>query len=198
MRASTPRFSDAERRRRRDAVAGLLDAYDLRAVLVYGAHRAGTPSGWLTGWPTTREAALAIDRSGHDVLLVQFRNHVPQARTVAHADVDVRWAGGSTIDTVLAELTMRGPAGRVGVIGPLAHTAADRMDAAGVTRVGLDRSYTGMRLVKSDEEIAWLRAGAWRRRCTAGCTTSPRPPATRCWPSSATARRRRSCVTLPM
>ncbi|HSJ43963.1 MAG TPA: M24 family metallopeptidase [Euzebyales bacterium] len=158
---STPRFSDAERRRRRDAIAGLLDAYDLRAVVVYGAHRAGTAIGWLTGWPTTREAALVLDHSGHDVLYVQFRNHVPQARTLAHTELDVRWAGGSTIDTVLAELATRGPAGRVGIIGPLPHTAADRLDAAGVTRVGLDRAYTAMRLVKSDEEVAWLRAGAW-------------------------------------
>jgi Xaa-Pro aminopeptidase len=159
--ASAPRFSDAERRRRRDAVAGLLDAHDLRTVLVYGAHRAGTAIGWLTGWPTTREAALLLDRTGHDVLFVQFRNHVPQARTAAHADVDVRWGGGSTIETVLDTLATRGTAGRIGIIGPLPHTAAARLDGAGMTCVPLDRAYTTLRLVKSDEEVTWLRVGAW-------------------------------------
>ena len=159
--ASAPRFSDAERRRRRAAVAGLLDAHDLRAVLVYGAHRAGTAIAWLTGWPTTREAALLMDPTGHDVLFVQFRNHVLQARTYAHADLDVRWGGGSTIDTVLCALATRGTAGRIGVIGPLPHTAAARLGAAGVTCVPLDHTYATLRLVKSDEEIAWLRAGAW-------------------------------------
>jgi len=159
--ASAPRFSDAERRRRRAAVAGLLDAHDLRAVLVYGAHRAGTAIAWLTGWPTTREAVLLMDPTGHDVLFVQFRNHVPQARTYAHADLDVRWGGRSTIDTVLCALATRGTADRIGVIGPLPHTAAARLGAAGVTCVPLDHTYATLRLVKSDEEIAWLRAGAW-------------------------------------
>lgn len=161
LEAPVPRFSDAERRRRRNAVVGLLDTHHLRAVLVYGAHRAGAAIGWLTGWPTTREAALLLDRTAHDVLLVQFRNHVPQARTSAHPDIDVRWGGGSTIDSVLQTLATRGAAGRVGVIGPLPHTAVARFDAAGIVRVPLDRAYTAMRLVKSDEEVAWLRAGAW-------------------------------------
>lgn len=161
LEASPPRFSDAERQRRRDAVAGLLDAHDLRAILVYGAHRAGTGIRWLTGWPTTREAALILDRSGNDVLFVQFRNHVPQARTLADADLDVRWGGASTIDAVRTELSRRGTADRVGVIGPVPHTAAARLEAAGVTCLALDHVYTSMRLVKSDEEIAWLRAGAW-------------------------------------
>jgi Xaa-Pro aminopeptidase len=161
LRASTPQFSDTERRRRRDAVAGLLDAHDLRAALVYGAHRAGTAIGWLTGWPTTREAALVLDRSGRDVLFVQFRNHVPQARTLAHADLDVRWGGASTIDAVLTELARRGTADRVGVMGPLPHTAAASLGTAGVCCVPLDRAYATMRLVKSDEEIIWLRTGAW-------------------------------------
>jgi Xaa-Pro aminopeptidase len=158
--ASSPRFSDGERRHRRAAVTGLLDAHDLDAILVYGAHRAGTAVGWLTGWPTTREAALLLDHSRHDVMLVQFRNHVPQARATAHDDIDVRWGGGSTIATVLAELAAR-RAGRVGIIGPLPHTAAARLAGAGVACVGLDHAYTPLRLVKSDEEVAWLRAGAW-------------------------------------
>lgn len=45
--------------------------------------------------------ALLLDRSGHDVLFVQFRNHVPQARTSAHADVDVRWGAGVIEDAGL-------------------------------------------------------------------------------------------------
>lgn len=161
LEASPPRFSDAERQRRRAAVTGLLDEHDLDAVLVYGAHRAGTAVGWLTGWPTTREAAVLLDRTGQDVLFVQFRNHVPQARATAHADIDVRWGGGSTLGTVLGELAARDRARRVGVIGPLPHTAAARLEAAGLTCVALDHAYTALRLVKSAEEVAWLRAGAW-------------------------------------
>jgi Xaa-Pro dipeptidase len=141
-------------------VLGLLDARDLDAVVVYGAHRAGTAVGWLTSWATTREAAVVLDRAGQDRLYVQFRNHVPQARTRSHPQIVVDWGGASTVVTVVTELAARGHR-RVGTIGPLTHDAVTRMAAAGLTCVSLDADYTALRLVKSDEEITWLRAGAW-------------------------------------
>lgn len=157
-----PRFSDDEHARRRAAMVDLCAAHGLDHLLVYGAHRAGTAVGWLTAWATTREAAVVVTPDAPDVLFVQFRNHVPQARTVAHPDVDVRWGGASTMDRVIAEVTgdgRRRP--RLGVVGPLPHGAAQRLAAAAAELVALDSDYTRMRLVKSAEEVAWLRAGAW-------------------------------------
>ncbi len=156
------RFSPAEMRRRRTAVLDVLSVDDLDVVVVYGAERAGSAVGWLTGWPTTREAAVVVSGGARDVLFVQFRNHVPQARELADPHVTVRWGGGSTIDSVATEVSARCRAGRrVGVIGPLPHHHATRLADATGPLVSLDAAYTTLRLVKSDEEVDWLRAGAW-------------------------------------
>jgi Xaa-Pro dipeptidase len=155
-----PRFSAGERRRRRSAALDLLDAHDLDALVAYGAHRTGSAITWLSGWPTTREAALIMTRDEPDVLFVQFRNHAPQAATLANPGIDVRWGGASTTEAVRGVLRSRGATGRIGVLGPLPHGVASRLGEV-ATCVPLDDAYTGLRLVKSDEEIAWLRAGAW-------------------------------------
>lgn len=156
------RFSVAEMRRRRTALIGLLAEHGLDHLVVYGAQRAGSAVGWLSGWPVTREAAVILGAGSPDVLFVQFRNHVPSARELADPAVTVRWGGGSTIDSVVAELTARGGSDqRVGVIGPLPHRPAAHLAAATGALVPLDAAYTQLRLVKSGEELDWLRAGAW-------------------------------------
>lgn len=156
------RFSRREMQRRRAALLALLAEHDLGQLVVYGANRTGSAVGWLTGWPTTREAAVVVSDGAPDVLYVQFRNHVPQARELADPQVTVRWGGGSTLDSVAAEVTARGGRGRpVGVIGPLSHRDAARLADTTGPLVSLDSAYTALRLVKSAEELDWLRAGAW-------------------------------------
>ena len=158
--------------RRRAALAGLLQEHGAERALVYGFDRSGSAIQWLTGWPVTREAALLLEPSERDLLFVCFNNHVPNARRLA-PDADVRPGDGSALDAALDALATRGggtaPAygrGRaarpaaLGVIGPVPARAADRLAAAAGRIVFLDRGYTRLRLVKSAEEIGWLRAGA--------------------------------------
>ena len=52
-----PRFSDAEIKRRREALDAAMAARDVTHVLVYGAERSGSAVGWLTRW-------LSSGRSG--------------------------------------------------------------------------------------------------------------------------------------
>ena len=156
-----PRFSPAEHARRRDWLLEQLADHNLDRVIVYGANRAGSAIDWLSGWPVTREAVLLVEPDGPDLLLVQFRNHVPQATQLVRPDVIVRWAGPSTLDRLRDELITRGDsAQRVGVIGPLAHGAAAGLAATVGALVPLDAAHTRARLVKSAEEVDWLRAGA--------------------------------------
>jgi len=156
--------------RRRAALAGLLQEYGAERALIYGFDRSGSAIQWLTGWPVTREAALLLEPGERDLLFVCFNNHVPNARRLA-PDADVRPGDGSALDAALDALTTRGgraaPASRraarpaaLGVIGPVPARAADRLAAAAGRIVFLDRGYTRLRLVKSAEEIGWLRAGA--------------------------------------
>ena len=130
------RFSDAEMRRRHDALEAVMGEVD--HVLVHGANRSGTAVGWLTRWPVTHEAIVVVTPGERDVLYVGFYNHVPNAQRMA-TEADVRWIGD-----------FEPPPGRVGVIGRPAREG----------EVDLNGAYTRLRLVKSAEEIDWIRRAA--------------------------------------
>jgi Xaa-Pro dipeptidase len=153
-----PRFSDGEMARRRDALAGELEAAGAAHALVYGANRAGPAVGWLTRWPVTREALVVFTPGERDLLLVNFYNHVPNAERIA-TDAEVRWAGPRPMATAIEELERRGARGeRIGVVGPLGYRPYAAL-AEFATPVPLDGAYTRMRLRKSPEELDWLRIG---------------------------------------
>lgn len=154
-----PRFSEAEMERRRAALDAAMAARDVGHVVVYGANRSGSAIGWLTRWPVTREALVVHTPGQPDVLLVNYYNHVPNAERIA-TEAEVRWAGERPIETAIGELRRRGAPGRIGTIGTLDHRAravlADFADAA----LDMDTDYTRLRLVKSPEEIGWVRTAA--------------------------------------
>lgn len=145
---------------RRAALAALLAEQGCEACLVYGVDRAGTAVPWLTGWPVTREAALVVRPGEAGVMFVCYDNHVPNARAMAW-QTQVRPGGRSALAAALDWL--RGGPGRVrklGVIGPVpARSAPDLAATAGETCF-LDGEYARLRLVKSGEEIGWVRRGA--------------------------------------
>ena len=151
-----PRFSDAEMARRRDALAAELDAAGAGHAVVYGVNKVGPAVSWLTGWPVTREALCVFTPGERDVLLVNFYNHIPNAREIA-PEADVRWAGPRPMATAIEELDRRGArGGRVGVIGPLGYRPYAAL-ADFASPVPLDDAYTRLRLRKSAEELEWLR-----------------------------------------
>ena len=154
-----PRFSDDEMRHRHEAVERVMREREVDHLLVYGANRFGLGVGWLTRWPVTREAYVLVTPGEPDVLWVDFYNHVPNAARIA-TEADVRPLEGKGIAHPLAELERRGAQGaRIGLMGPLpwrpAAALAERADAL----VSLDADFTRLRLVKSDEELDWLRTG---------------------------------------
>jgi Xaa-Pro aminopeptidase len=144
--------------RRRDALAAELEAGGAAHALLYGANRAGPAVGWLTRWPVTREALCLFTPGEPDLLLVNFYNHVPNAQRIA-TEADVRWAGPRPMAAAIEELDRRGARGaRVAVIGPLGYRPYSAL-AEFASPVGLDDSYTRLRLRKSAEELDWLRVG---------------------------------------
>jgi Xaa-Pro dipeptidase len=147
-------------RRRRAAFGRELDRNRSPYALVYGANRSGSAVPWLTGWPVTREALLVVaPRQDDDVLLVSFFNHVPQARRVSTTRVE--WAGARAVATALDLLAARGRLpSRIGVVGPLPFDQYQILADQVPDVVDLGAAYTGLRLVKSAEEVAALRRGA--------------------------------------
>jgi Xaa-Pro aminopeptidase len=128
-------------------------------AVLYGAHRVGSAVGWLTRWPVSREALVVYTPGERAALLVNFYNHVPNAQRIA-TETHVRWSGESAIETAVAELRRRGGSGgRIGTIGMLDHRAHAALSALG-DPVDMNADYTRLRLIKSGEEIEWVRAAA--------------------------------------
>ncbi len=153
-----PRFSDAEFARRRRALAELSTKYGCDHLLICGENRAGTGVQWLTGWPTTTEAIVVFAPGERELMFVEWYNHWPLARRIAR-DAEVRWGEHRGVHLAIAELKRRA-ARRVGMIGPLAYSKL-RAVAEQFDLVDLNAEYPWLRMRKSDEEIDWVRIGAY-------------------------------------
>jgi Xaa-Pro aminopeptidase len=160
IEAEYPRFSDAEMQRRRAALQAVLAEAKIDHVVFCGAHRSGSAVQWLTQWPVTAEAVGVLSPGKPDALFIQYFNHVPLARRLAD-NAEVAWGGGSGIRAAVAALERRGATeNRVGVIGPMTFEQHAVLSARFGTVANLNRAYVRLRMMKSAEEIDWLRIGA--------------------------------------
>lgn len=157
MQQPYPRFSDAEYARRHQALAGVMEKHGCDQLLVVTDHRTGNAPQWVTGWPGTVEAYVIFRPGERMVMHMEWYNHFPLGRKIAHA-VDVRWGQHQGIALTIEELKRRG-AKRVGIIGPLV-VPKYRLLEAQFEMVALDADYVRLRMIKSEEEIDWLRIGA--------------------------------------
>jgi len=156
--AEYPRFSDAEMERRRAALLRVMEEAGVDHLLVCGEQRAGSGVGWLTGWPTTTEAYVIVAPREPQLMFMEWYNHWPLAKLLARS-TEVRWGAHRGIEQTIAELESRG-AKHIGFMGPLGYARAKKIEAVFGTLADLNRQYVRLRLVKSPEEIDWMRIGA--------------------------------------
>lgn len=154
-----PRFSEVEMARRDSLLADMLAAHNLGALIAVEAMRAGTATSWITGWPVTAEAVTLIVPGAERRMFIQHFNHLPLARRLAH-DTEVLWGEAGAL-RLAAEAVQQDKPGkaRMGVIGriPVAQFA---MLSGMFEVIDMNRAYTQVRLVKSDEELRWLELAA--------------------------------------
>lgn len=152
-----PRFSDAEMARRDGLIHRMISEHQVDALIAVEAMRAGTATGWITGWPVTAEAVTLILPGEPRRMFIQHFNHLPLARTLAR-NTEVLWGAAGGVQQA-ADTVAKAGRRRVGVIGrlPMAQAAmlAERFDL-----VDMNRAYTEARLIKSDEELRWLALAA--------------------------------------
>lgn len=152
-----PRFSSEEMLRRRRVLLAAMEEAAVDHLLVCGEQRSGSGVPWLTGWPVTTEALVIVSAAHENLMFMEWYNHWPLAKRIARA-TEVRWGGHAGIDKVVDELKSRG-AQRLGVIGPLSYREGKKLEGA-FSLVEMNRAYVDLRLIKSSEEIDWLRIGA--------------------------------------
>ncbi len=157
-----PRFSEAEFARRYADVRTAMREANLAVLLLYGTLSAYHEVLYLSNFPVTREAMLVFPGEEEPALFVQYFNHVPNARQVASI-ADVRWGGPDLTVTTAENLLVRGLAGsRIGVVGPITFKQYALMQKMlpKAELVDFTSQMLQIRLVKSEEEIEFLRRGA--------------------------------------
>ncbi|HZC04339.1 MAG TPA: Xaa-Pro peptidase family protein [Ktedonobacterales bacterium] len=163
--ADFPRFSDAEFARRRQVVREIMAEQGIEALLLYGALGLDNEVSYLSNFLVSREALLLFPTApemGEPLLFVQYYNHVPTARRMAH-QCAVRWGGEDIALTAAEAARKRGlTSARLGYAGPLTarHYLALRRALPQATLVDCSAALRQLRLVKSEEELAYLRRGA--------------------------------------
>jgi Xaa-Pro dipeptidase len=164
MQANTlfPGFSEAEYTRRNGAVRKVMREHDLSTIIFCGTSSAYNEVLYFSNFLVTREAMLVFPIEGEATLFVQMFNHVPNARQVACIQ-DVRWGGSDTATTTAENVLERGLGNsRIGIAGSVSCKQYDalRHRMPEVTLVDVSRQMMQLRLIKSEEEIAFLRKGA--------------------------------------
>lgn len=156
------RFSDSEFTRRHKAVHDMMAEQRLDALVVYGAVGSFSEVLYLTDFRTAREAYLMVPNDDEPTLFVNYFNHVPYARRRARIG-DVQWAGAQSVSTLVEHLSNHGlNAGRIGVVGalPWQQHLALRTELPRVEFSDTTIPFQHLRLIKSEEELSFLRRGA--------------------------------------
>jgi len=152
-----PRFSDAEYSRRRNALAEVMEKAGADHLLLVTENRSGNAPQWVTAWPGTVEAYVVFKPGEKMWMSVEWVNHFPLAKKIAR-DADVHWGEHRGFEKLAAELKRRG-ARRVGVVGPLRASRWRGLEQQ-FELAALDAEYVRLRMIKSAEELDWLRIGA--------------------------------------
>src|SRR5262249_60147279 len=96
-----------------------------------------------------------------DLVVVEKLNPRPVGRELAAEAERVEWGGESCIRKAVEALEQGGARpDRVGIIGPMTFEQHAVLAARFGKAVSLNRAYARLRMVKSPDEISWLRIGA--------------------------------------
>jgi Xaa-Pro aminopeptidase len=169
------KFSPAEMTRRWSLARSLMRQHDLIGLLVFGNSGVNRHNEanvfWLTNHLDLHHNYLIapLDEAIEPSLYIGLTNHVPNARQVS--DIPrIEWGGhdpAQSVATRLKQIGMTG--GRLGLVGvnhkfgmgmPFQHYLSLHEMLTDLELVDVTREYARLRVVKSDEEIAWLRKAA--------------------------------------
>lgn len=175
-----PRFSAAEFARRHAAARALMAAEGADALIVFGnsgiSRHNHADIHYLSGFLGNRNNYAVMAAGGEPVLFVQSFNHVPNAREAS--SIRAEWGGTDSAAMVARHLADAGARkATLGYVGevPVQSYLTWQEELAGWRFKDLTGPFQRLRLVKSAEEIEWLRRGA----ALSGC----------CRPTSARAKR---------
>ncbi len=168
-----PRFSDDEMSRRHGLARGLMDAEGLDALLLYGFggsnRNAQANIFWLSCYRDFNHAYLIFPKEGDPSLFVGLYNHLHNAQGIAIFD-DVRHGAYGNPEVMAGRLdALDLGAERIGLVGvnprfknliPFEHMDYLKERFPEAEWVDVSARFRDLRIIKSDEEITWLKEAA--------------------------------------
>ena len=152
-----PKFSDQEYARRKQALTDVMNSLEIDTVLLVTSGGVGNATRWITNWPGTQQALTVFKPNQLSTMFVEYHNHVPLAKILAK-DTEVIWGGDKGMGPLMEHLAKQNTK-KIGVIGPLVGPRWKILESK-YQVVSLDSEYIKLRMIKSEEEISWLRVGA--------------------------------------
>jgi len=158
--APYPKFSADELLQRRDLIIAEMINQNVDALIAAEFLFTGSAVHWLTNWPATTATITIVVPNKPVQVVVEHYNHLPHAKKMV-TDAEIVWGKRRPFEVVRDLLKQINPlAKRLGVIGRLSpneqKTAAENVDKV----VDFNPVYNRLRLIKSDEEMNWMRIGA--------------------------------------
>ncbi|MFP6888308.1 MAG: M24 family metallopeptidase [Nitrospinota bacterium] len=168
-----PRFSDDEMNRRHALARGLMDSEGLDALLLYGFggtnRSAQANMFWLSAYRDFNQAYLIFPKGGDASLFVGLYNHLHNAKVQAIFS-DVRHGAYGNPEKMADQLdALAIGAGRIGLVGinprfknliPFEHMDYLKERFPEADWMDVSAKFRDLRIVKSAEEIEWIREGA--------------------------------------
>jgi len=158
-----PRYSENEMSRRHQALRRLMEEHGIYVVVIGGATSGlETSIQYFSNWSPLVESYLVVPYGGDPTLFVRLWNHMPDAKLISTVD-DVRYGGDSPVEqaaTVARAMRAAGSsAGGIGFIGPIRATDMEifTRELPDARWFDLNADYRQLRLVKSDEEMIYMR-----------------------------------------
>jgi len=157
-----PRFSDAEHRRRFALVRDMMRTEAVEALVVHGTTAMGSAVHYLSHYIPARPAWLVFPLEGPSTLFLHFYNHIACTRTLSLVE-DVRCSHPNSGKAVAENLKERGlGSARIGVIGlgnsiPHSQFETLKAEAPDAEFADLAGPYNRIRIIRGEEELAWLR-----------------------------------------
>jgi Xaa-Pro aminopeptidase len=160
-----PRFSDSEFKRRHAAARALMKAEGIDALVVYGdsgvSRHNHADIHYLSGFLGNRTNYVVMTAAQEPVIFVQSFNHVPNAREAS--SIRTEWGGASSAATIAKyfndAISGKATLGYVGDV-PVQSYLAWQRELGSWQFKDVTRAFRRLRLVKSSEEIDWLKKGA--------------------------------------
>ncbi len=157
-----PRFSNTEFINRYARVRAAMREAGLSALVLHGTSGSYQEIHFLSNFVVTREAMLVFPLEGEPTMFVQYYNHLPTARRVSSIS-DIRWGETDIAASTANNLHERSlEQCQIGIIStlPLKQYETLRKRLSGATFVDFAAQMQQIRLIKSNEELMFLRKGA--------------------------------------